>query len=74
VKIRVRIRRKIVVDSQVDALDINTTTKDISSNADTLIEVLELLVATDTARALVAILGLHGVSINSYRSSWLTPE
>lgn len=39
---------QIVVDSQVDTLDINTTSEDVSGNADTLLEILELLVAADT--------------------------
>lgn len=40
---------QIVVDGQVDALDIDTSTKNVSGNADSLLELLELLVATDTA-------------------------
>lgn len=39
---------EIVIDGKVDALDINTTAKDISGNTDTLVELLELLVALDT--------------------------
>lgn len=39
---------KIVVDGQVDTLDINTTAEDISGDADTLVELLELLVTLDT--------------------------
>jgi hypothetical protein len=49
VEIRVGIRRQIVVDGEVDTLDINTTAKHISSDADSLLEFLELLVAADTA-------------------------
>lgn len=44
---------KIVVDGQVDTLDIDTTTEDISGDADTLVELLEFLVALD-ARGLLA--------------------
>ena len=47
-QIRVGIRREIVVDRKVDALDINTTTEDVGGDADTLVELLELLVASDT--------------------------
>lgn len=39
---------EIVVDGEIDTLDINTTTKDVCGNADTLVEILELLVALDT--------------------------
>jgi hypothetical protein len=49
VEVGVGIRGKIVVDGQVDALDIDTTAEDVSSNTDTLVELLELLVALDTA-------------------------
>lgn len=36
---------EIVVDSQVDSLDINTSTKDIGGDTDSLLELLELLVS-----------------------------
>ena len=49
VKVGIGIRRQIVVDGQVDTLDIDTTAKDVSGNADALVEVLELLVASDAA-------------------------
>jgi len=52
VEIRVGIAWKIVVDSQVDTFDIDTTTKDISGNANTLLEVLESLVPLDTVETL----------------------
>jgi len=48
VKIRVGIGRQIVVDSQVDPLNINTTTEDVGGDADTLVELLELLIPADT--------------------------
>ena len=47
-EIRVGVARQVIVDSQVDALDIYTTTEDIGSDADTLVELLELLVTFDT--------------------------
>lgn len=47
-KVRVSIAGKIVVDSQVDTLNIDTTTEDISGDADTLVELLELLITFDT--------------------------
>ena len=53
-EVGVSITRKIVVDGQVDALDIDTTAKDISCNADALVELLELLVAPDTVMYLLA--------------------
>lgn len=52
VKVRVGVVGKIVVDSQVDTLDIDTTTEHIRGNADALLELLELLVAADTNRVL----------------------
>jgi hypothetical protein len=52
-KIGVGVLGEIVVDGQVDLLDIDTTTEDIGSNADTLVEVLELLVALDAVCVLV---------------------
>lgn len=51
---------QIVVDGQVDALNIDTTSEDISGNADTLLEILELLVAADT---------IYRVSLLSIRAS-----
>lgn len=48
VQVGVGIARHIIVDSQVDTFNIDTTTEDISGNADALVELLELLVATDT--------------------------
>lgn len=48
VKVGTSIARQIVVDGQVDTLDIDTTAKDVSGNTDTLLELLELLVAADT--------------------------
>lgn len=48
VEVGVGISRQIVVDSKVDTLDINTTAEDVSSDTDTLVEFLELLVAFDT--------------------------
>lgn len=39
---------QVVVDCQVDSLDIDTTSENVSSDADSLVELLELLVALDT--------------------------
>lgn len=55
VEVRVGIAGKVVVDGQVDTLDIDTTTEDIRGNTDALVELLELLVALDTARKSVAV-------------------
>jgi hypothetical protein len=38
----------IIVDGEIDPLDINTSTKHIRGNADTLVEFFEFLVAFDT--------------------------
>lgn len=48
VKVGVGIGGKIVVDGQIDPLDIDTTAEHVGGNADTLVELLELLVAFDT--------------------------
>jgi hypothetical protein len=52
VEIGVSISGEIVVNGQVDTLNIDTTSKDISSNTDTLVEFFELLVALDTISSL----------------------
>lgn len=39
---------QIVVDGQVDSLNVDTTSEDISGDTDALLEFLELLVAADT--------------------------
>lgn len=49
VQVGVGIGGEIVVDGQVDTLDIDTTTEDVSGDTDTLVELLELLVTLDTA-------------------------
>ena len=47
-QVRIRLSWQVVVDSKIDPLDVDTTSEYISSNADTLVEFLELLVAFDT--------------------------
>jgi hypothetical protein len=56
VKVRVCITWKVVVDGQIYTLDIDTTAEDIRGNTDTLVELLELLVALDT-----------GIRVSRYR-------
>jgi hypothetical protein len=48
VKVGIGLVGHVVVDGDVDTLDIDTTTKDVSRNTDTGLELLELLVALDT--------------------------
>jgi hypothetical protein len=48
VEVRVGLGSEIVVDSQVDTFNINTTAENISSYANSLLELLEFLVAADT--------------------------
>ena len=48
VQVRICITRKIVIDCKIDPLDIYATTKDICSNADSLIEFFEFFVSFDT--------------------------
>lgn len=47
-QVAVCISRQVVVDGQIDTLNIDATTKDVSSNANTLVEFLELFVTFDT--------------------------
>ena len=47
-EVGISISRKIVVDGEIDTLNIDTTAKDIGSDANTLLEVFERLVALDT--------------------------
>jgi hypothetical protein len=47
-KIRISIGRKVIVDGKIDFLDIDATAEDVGSDADTLVEILELFVALDT--------------------------
>lgn len=49
-QVRIRIRRHVVVDRKIDSFDINPTPKYISGHADSLVELLELLVAFDTVK------------------------
>jgi hypothetical protein len=48
VQVGISVSGKIVVDGEVNALNIDTTAKDVSGDTDTLVEFLELLVAFDT--------------------------
>lgn len=52
-EIRVSIAREIVVDGEIDALDVNTTTEHVGGNTYTLIELFELLISFDTVRSSV---------------------
>ena len=47
-KVGIGIGRKVIVDGKIDFLDIDATTEDVGSDADTLVEILELFVALDT--------------------------
>ena len=58
VEVAVGIGGQVVVDGQVDTLNVNTTTEDVGGDTDTLLELLELLVALDTL--LLADTGVHG--------------
>ena len=51
-EVGISIAWEIVVDSQVDTLDVNTTTEDVCGNADALVELLELLISLDTIYSL----------------------
>ena len=47
-QIRVGIAGQVVVDSQVDAFNVDTASEDIGSNTDALVELLEFLVPLDS--------------------------
>lgn len=47
-KVRIGISGSVVVDDDVDTFDIDTTTKNVGSNQNTLLESLELLVSTNS--------------------------
>jgi hypothetical protein len=66
-KVGIGIARKIVVDGKVDTLDIDTTTEDVGSDTDALVELFELLVALDTGWTSDSIGLLR--CWNTYRSS-----
>lgn len=68
VQVGVGVRGHVVVDGQVDALDINTTTEDVGCDTDPLVELLELLVTTNTSCLSVSIL-TNDDSWGTYRSS-----
>lgn len=48
-QIRICIAWKVIIDSQINTFDINSPTENIGSDTDALVELLELLVAFDTA-------------------------
>lgn len=47
-QVGISISGEIVVDSQVDTLNVDTTSENISGYADSLLEILERLVALDS--------------------------
>ena len=49
-EVRIRIKRQVVVDGEVNSLNINTTSQDVSRNTDTLVEFFEFFEAFDTIR------------------------
>lgn len=49
VQVRVGVGRCIVVDDDVDSLDIDTSSKDVGGDEDSLLEVFEHLVSVDSA-------------------------
>lgn len=55
VEVGVGISGQIVVNGKVDTFDINTTTEDVSGDTDTLVELLELLVAFDARQSVSSV-------------------
>jgi len=51
-QVTICITRSIVVDDDIDSLDVNPTAKDVSSDKDSFLEVLELRVTGDTTMML----------------------
>ena len=51
-EVGVGIHGHVVVDGQIDTLDVDTTTEDVCGDTDTLVEVLEFLVALNTVGAI----------------------
>lgn len=47
-EVAVSVAGEIVIDGEIDALDINTTAKDVGGNANALVKFFEFLVAFDT--------------------------
>jgi hypothetical protein len=66
-QIRVSICRQVVVDGKVDAFDIDATAEDVGCDANSLVELLEFLVAFDTDRDVSA--GRDNEAGLPYRSS-----
>ena len=72
-EIRVSVVGEVVVDCKVDLFDIDTTTEDIRSDTDALVEVFEFLVTLDTVELLDTGPNIDALK-ETYRSSWLIPE
>lgn len=49
-QVRIGLVGHVVVDGDVDALDVDTTAKDVGGDTDSRLELLELLVALDTTK------------------------
>lgn len=47
-KVGVSISRQIVINGQIDAFNVDTSSKDVRCDTDTLVELLELFVSLDT--------------------------
>lgn len=56
VEVGVSVTWHVVVDSQVDPLDVDTTTEDVGGDADSFVELLELLVTLDAKRLLAHVI------------------
>ena len=73
-QIRIGICGKIVVDRQVDALDINTTSENVGSDTNSLVKFLKLFISLNPVRLSAIHDKLKRLRSVAYRSSWLTPE
>jgi hypothetical protein len=50
-QIRVGVCWSVIVDDNVDTFDVDTTTKDIRGDKDTLLEILKLFISRNTIRS-----------------------
>jgi hypothetical protein len=70
-QIAVRIRRAIVVDDYVDSFNVDTTTKNVGSHENTLLERLKSCITIDAAQRQRVVTAMTSLS---YRSSCCSPE
>ena len=73
-QIRIGICGEIVVDRQVDALNIDTTSENVGSDTNSLVKFLKLFISLNPIRLSAIYNKFKCLRSAAYRSSWLTPE